>query len=59
MQNVKVADAASIGVMIGSLADWLPKGAAALTIIWTVIRIWETDTVQKLLGRRGRRPEDK
>jgi hypothetical protein len=28
----------------------LPSFAALFTIIWTGIRIWETATVQKLLG---------
>jgi len=34
------------------LADMLPSIAALFTIIWTSIRIYETDTVQKLLGKK-------
>lgn len=45
-------DAASIGTMLASLAGWLPAIAAALSILWTLIRIYETQTVQKLLGRQ-------
>jgi hypothetical protein len=26
--------------------------AAVLTIVWTAIRIWETDTVQMIFGRK-------
>lgn len=47
--SVYLGDAASMGVMAGALAGWLPSIAALLTIIWTLIRIIETDTVQKLL----------
>lgn len=44
------ADAVSVGVAIGTLARWLSALAALFTIIWTVIRIYETRTVQRLLG---------
>lgn len=47
------ADGLSIGVLAGTLANILPSIAAGMTILWTAIRIWETDTVQRLLGRRG------
>ena len=45
-------DAAAIGAWIGALAGWLPAIAAALSIVWTVIRIWETRTVQRWLRRQ-------
>jgi hypothetical protein len=44
-------DAISIITVVGTLADVLPALAAILTIVWTAIRIWETDTVQRLMGR--------
>lgn len=44
-----VFDAMSIGTVIATIAGWLPAMAAALSIVWTVIRIYETKTVQKLL----------
>lgn len=47
--SVYLGDAASIGVVAGTLAGWLPSVAALLTIIWTLIRIIETDTMQRLL----------
>jgi hypothetical protein len=54
-QALKYAvDGASIGVLAGTLANWLPSIAAGMTIVWTAIRIWETATVQQLLGRRRR-----
>ena len=48
-----VGDAISIGVAVATVADWLPAVAALLTIVWTIIRIYETRTVQRLLRRRG------
>lgn len=44
-------DAASIMTMIGSLGAILPPMAALFTIVWTAIRIYETKTVQVLLGK--------
>jgi hypothetical protein len=46
-----VVDAISIATVLGTLADMLPSVAAAFTIIWTGIRIWETDTVKRWTGR--------
>lgn len=45
-------DAVAIGAWIGALAGWLPAIAAALSIVWTVIRICETRTVQRWLRRQ-------
>jgi hypothetical protein len=47
-------DLLSIATLLGSLASLLPAVAAILTIIWTAIRIYETDTVQHLLGRKDK-----
>jgi hypothetical protein len=47
-ETVKYAvDALSVMTVVGTLIDMLPSIAALFTIIWTGIRIWETDTVQK------------
>ena len=46
-----VVDAISIVTVLGTLTDMLPSVAAAFTIIWTGIRIWETDTVKRWTGR--------
>lgn len=46
-------DLLSIATLLGSLASLLPAVAAILTIIWTGIRIYETDTVQRLLRKKG------
>jgi hypothetical protein len=44
-------DAISIVTVVGTLAEVLPAVAALFTIIWTALRIFETDTIQKLLGK--------
>jgi hypothetical protein len=46
-----VIDWTSIGIVLGSLIQILPSIAAALSIVWTVIRIYETKTVQRWLGK--------
>jgi hypothetical protein len=48
-----VVDALSILTVVGTLVEMLPSIAAIFTIVWTGIRIWETETVQNLLGRKG------
>jgi hypothetical protein len=48
-----VGDAVSIATVAGTLMEWLPAVAAVLTIVWTLIRIYETDTVQRLLGKQN------
>ena len=42
--------AASTGVL--ALAAWLPPVASIFTIVWLGLRIYESDTVQGLLGRK-------
>ena len=44
-------DFASIATVLGTLADMLPAIAAIFTIVWTAIRIYETKTVQKWMGK--------
>ena len=41
-----VFDWTSIGIAFGSLVQLLPSIAAALSVLWTLIRIYETKTVQ-------------
>ena len=45
-------DALSIGTMLGTLFQMLPNIAALITIVWTLIRIFETQTVRNLLKRK-------
>ena len=48
-----VADALSILTVVGTLVDMLPSLAALISIVWSVIRIYETKTVQGWLGNQG------
>ena len=47
------ADALSVVTVVATLVEMLPSIAALFTIVWTGIRIYETDTVQRLLGRKS------
>lgn len=46
-----LVDGLSVATLLGSLVNVLPSIAAVLTIVWTLIRIYETQTVQRLLGK--------
>lgn len=50
-------DLASVATVLGTLVDMLPSVAALFTIVWTAIRIYETDTVQGWLGRKDAKQE--
>lgn len=52
-------DALSVVTVIGALVDVLPSIAALFTIAWTGIRIYETKTVQSLLGKEKSDEEGK
>tara|TARA_R100001082_G_C4363156_1_gene160386 strand:- start:2592 stop:2780 length:189 start_codon:yes stop_codon:yes gene_type:complete len=57
-ENIKqVIDGLSMATVVGTLVDILPAIAAGFTIVWTIIRIFETKTVQKILDQY--RNEDK
>ena len=47
----QVVDAVSVVTVVGALGDILPPMAALFTLIWTAIRIYETETVQKILSK--------
>ena len=51
----QVVDTFSVATMMGTVAGLLPAIAALVTIVWTAIRIWETDTVQDLFQKRRKR----
>ena len=50
-----VLDGLSLVTVLGTLVDILPAVAAAFTIIWTAIRIYETETVQGWINRAKRK----
>ena len=48
----QMLDTLSVITVIGSLLNLLPAIAALFTIIWTGVRIWETDTIRSITGRK-------
>lgn len=54
-QSKHAIDAVSIVGVVATLAGWLPALAALASLIWSLIRIWETKTVQKCVRKlRGK-----
>jgi len=45
-------DAGSLGAVAASFFKILPEIAALLGVVWLAIRIWESDTMCKLTGRK-------
>ena len=53
MDDLKhIIDLGAIGSTILALLDFLPHLTAILAFVWLVIRIYESDTVQKILGKK-------
>ena len=53
-------DVAAASTAVMSLAAWLSPTASVLTIVWLGIRIYESDTVQKLVhGKQKKKQLDK
>jgi hypothetical protein len=50
-----VLDGLSVITVLGALVQILPAIAALFTIVWTGIRIYETDTVQGWIKRAKRK----
>lgn len=46
-----IIDVSSITVVLATLVEWLPAVAALASLIWSIIRIYETETVQRWVGR--------
>ena len=46
-----LVDAGAVTTTAAALVGWLPPIVAILTLVWTVIRIYETETVQKFVQR--------
>ena len=50
-----VVDAVAVSGTVATMAGWLPPLASALTIVWLSIRIYESDTVQRMTGHGSKR----
>jgi len=49
-----LVDIAAGTTAVATLAAWLPPTASLFTIVWLGLRIYESDTVQKLLNKRDK-----
>lgn len=55
-ETIKSAvDAASVVTVVGTLMEVLPAIAALASLVWSVIRIWETKTVQNWVNKNAQR----
>lgn len=46
-----IVDFAAAGTGILALGAWLPPIASLFTIVWLGIRIWETETIKKIIKK--------
>lgn len=51
-QIARVGDIFSLSVLVGYFVSALPAVATFVTIIWTILRIYEMETVQRWLKKR-------
>ena len=50
-EGKQVADVAAGGVTISAVMAWIPEATALLSLVWVCIRIYETETVKKVIGK--------
>ena len=51
-ETKQVVDVAAASTGILTVTAWLPPIASLFTIVWLGLLIYESDTVQKLLGKK-------
>jgi hypothetical protein len=51
-ETKEMVDIAAVSTGVLSLAAWLPPVASLFTIVWMGLRIWESDTVMELRGKK-------
>jgi hypothetical protein len=52
-----VIDVAAASTALLTLAAWLPPTASILTIVWMVLRIYESDTVQSIVNGTNKKDQ--
>jgi len=50
-----IVDLSSVTVVLATLVEWLPAAAALASLIWSIIRIYETQTVQRWIKKCRKR----
>jgi hypothetical protein len=43
---------ASLGTIVGTIFEWMPRFAVLLAVVWYVLQIWESNTMRRLLNRK-------
>ena len=51
-ETKEVIDVAAASTGVLTMISWLPPTASLFTIIWLGIRIYESETIQKLVNRK-------
>jgi len=51
-ETKEVVDIAAASTAVLTLGAWLPPIASLFTIVWLGLRIYESDTVKQLLGKK-------
>jgi len=51
-ESKQAVDVIAASTALGSMIAWLPPLASLFTCIWLGLRIYESDTVQGLLGKK-------
>ena len=46
-----VIDWSAMAISLGALFELFPAIASLLSVVWLLLRIWESDTVQRMFGR--------
>lgn len=51
--SMHIVDVGATALWLSTFVDKMPSIAAALSVIWFALRVLETRTVQRLLGKRA------
>jgi hypothetical protein len=51
-------DLASVGLLLATLFSLIPHLTAVVTLVWSLVRLYETATVQNWLARRRQRKQE-
>ena len=54
----KVVDTTAIGTIGVVMMDWLSSASAVLAFIYLVVRLYETETIQKIIARVRKKDQE-
>lgn len=50
-------DVGAVAISLGTFFEYLPAVASLLSVVWLLLRIWESETVQRALGRPDKKAD--